>query len=120
MDVQMFFRRGVVKLAGAVLCFLLSFTLLAACQLQSDVTLDRTDRHFAVFYSDYLIGSGVTSRNEDVVLVPPSGEELQQMLARHALTPEDFRKRVVLYGKQPERWKKVLVLVRAEIRKKRP
>lgn len=121
MDVQNKIRRNTgAHAASVLLLLLLPFTLLASCQFSPDVTLDRADRRFASFYSDYLIGSGVTSRNEDVMLAPPSGDELRKMLDRHDLTPGEFRKRIRLYREQPERWKKVLALVRTEVQRKRP
>lgn len=98
----------------------LSYLHLSACQEDSAVPLDDTDRCFAGFYSDYLVHSGVSAHEEDVVLAPLPEKELEAMLARHALSRERMEKRLELYRKQPQRWKRVVELVRAEVRKKKP
>ncbi|MBM3162541.1 MAG: hypothetical protein FJZ79_04335 [Chlorobi bacterium] len=119
MNVQRITRRALcrARLPAAVF-LLLSAAMLCGCLQGKQAVPDAADRRFAAFYSDYLVGSGVTSRNEEVVLAPPTGSELERMLARHSMKPEEFQKQVRLYREQPERWKNVLVLIRSEVRKK--
>lgn len=118
MDIQRRNRSIRFRLLHAFMPLLLSLATLAGCSSARDVRLDGVDRRFAAFYSDYLIASGVISRSEDVALVPPSAPDLDLMLSRHSLTEREFQRRMKLYREQPERWKKVVALVRTDIRKK--
>ncbi len=120
MDVQRMERGMKSRLLHACVSLLLPLLLLAGCGAGRDVSLDGVDRRFAAFYSDYLVGSGVSAQSEDVALVPPSARELELMLARHSLTGDEFQRRMKLYREQPERWKKVVTLVRKDAGKKRP
>ncbi|MCF8383868.1 MAG: hypothetical protein K9G39_09835 [Chlorobium sp.] len=120
MDVQRMDRGMKFRLLHACVSLLLPLLLLVGCGTGRDVPLDGVDRRFAAFYSDYLVGSGVSAQSDDVALTPPSARELDEMLGRHSLTGDEFQRRMKLYRAQPERWKKVVALVRTDIRKKRP
>jgi len=120
MDVQRIDRGMKPRLLHAFVSLLLPLLLLAGCSAGRDVSLDAVDRRFAAFYSDYLIASGVSAQSEDVSLALPFPRELDLMLSRHSLTGGEFQRRMKLYGEQPERWKKVVELVRKDIRKKKP
>ncbi|WP_449258467.1 hypothetical protein [Chlorobium limicola] len=120
MDLQWLFRCLSARIHAALLLLVLVALSFSGCRLSRSDGLDAVDIRFAAFYSDYLIAAGVTSRDEEVVLAPLSTASMRSMLARHSMTPEVFRKRVQLYGEQPERWKKVIALVRSNVWKKSP
>lgn len=120
MDLQCLFRRLYARIHAALLLVVLLALSFSGCRPSSRDGLDAVDIRFAAFYSDYLVAAGVTSRDEEVVLAPLSTASMQSMLARHSMTPEVFRKRVQLYGEQPERWKKVIAMVRSNVWKKSP
>ncbi len=80
--------------------------------------LDKDDIHFAGFYSDYLLKSGVVTDNEDVVLAALDAADINELLVRHALTRESLKSKIEKYKKNPELWRLVLVQVRANIVKK--
>lgn len=119
MELHGLFRRVSMRIHIVFLIVALMLPV-SGCRTAGHTELDAVDIRFAAFYSDYLIASGVTSRDENVVLAPLSGTRMNRMLADHAIKPETFRKRVQLYGEQPERWKKVIALVRSNVRKKAP
>ncbi|MBM3423292.1 MAG: hypothetical protein FJY09_08645 [Chlorobi bacterium] len=120
MDLQWLFRCLSSRIHAALLLVALVALSVSGCLPSASDGLDEVDIRFAAFYSDYLVAAGVTSRDEEVVLAPLSTASMRTMLARHSMTPEVFRKRVQLYGEQPERWKKVIALVRSNVWKKSP
>ncbi|NTV99495.1 MAG: hypothetical protein HGA70_10080 [Chlorobiaceae bacterium] len=89
------------------------------CSEKKTFSLDKDDIHFAGFYSDYLLQSGVAAGNEDGSLVALDAGELNTLLLRHALNRELLSRKMELYRDNPGRWRSVLVLVRENIRKKR-
>jgi len=91
---------------------------LSGCGQKGAPTLDRDDVHFAGFYSDYLLKSGVATGNEDRALFSLDSAEINELLQRHALTRERLTRKIELYKKNPELWKLILVQVRANIFKK--
>ncbi len=91
---------------------------LSGCGEKRVSPLDRDDVHFAGFYSDYLLKSGVATGNEEVALSSLDSAEINELLLRHALTRERMTRKIEVYKKNPELWKLILVQVRANIFKK--
>ncbi len=91
---------------------------LSGCGEKGVSPLDRDDVHFAGFYSDYLLKSGVATGNEEVALSSLDSAEINELLASHALTRERMTRKMEVYKKNPELWKLILVQVRANIFKK--
>ena len=60
----------------------------------------------------------MTASDETVALAVPDSVELTDLLLRHTLTMESLSRKVQFYKENPERWRSVLVQVRANIRKK--
>jgi hypothetical protein len=114
------FRRVSMRLYALIMVVMIVPVAVSGCRTAGNTGLDADDLRFAGFYSDYLVESGVTSSDEDVVLAPLSSEKMNSMLARHDLKPEDFRKKVRLYNQEPERWKLVIALVRSNVQKETP
>lgn len=98
--------------------FILFSALLFGCSEEKKVALDRDDIHFAGFYSDYLLLSGVTSSNSVVTLTALDSSEITGLLVTHALTPESFRRKSEIYRNNPHLWRLVLLQIRANIQKK--
>lgn len=98
-------------------CFVFCCTLLG-CSEKRSLVLDKDDIHFAGFYSDYLLESGVVPANENVVLSVIDSSDINELLARHSLTRERLNRKVVAYKNNPELWRSLLVRVRANILKK--
>jgi hypothetical protein len=88
---------------------------LLGCSEKKAFLLDKEDIHFAGFYSDYLLESGVVSANENLVLSALDSSNINKLLARHALTRERLSRKVVDYKNNPELWRLVLVRVRTNI-----
>ncbi|NTV06415.1 MAG: hypothetical protein HGA59_07920 [Chlorobiaceae bacterium] len=98
-------------------CFVIC-CLLSGCSEDTLSRLDKDDIHFAGFYSDYLLKSGVVTDNEDIVLAALDAADINELLVRHALTRESLKSKIEKYKKNPELWRLVLVQVRANIVKK--
>jgi hypothetical protein len=99
-------------------CFVCCFVL-SGCSETKLPSLDKDDIHFAGFYSDYLLQSGVVAGDkEDVVLAALDTNDINELLVRHALTPERLNRKTEEYKKNPELWRLVLVQIRANIVKK--
>lgn len=92
--------------------------LLLGCSEEKKVALDRDDIHFAEFYSDYLLHSGVTVSNSEATLVALETSEISELLVSHALTPESFHRKSELYRNNPSLWRLELLQIRANIQKK--
>jgi len=97
---------------------LLFCALLLGCSEDKKVALDRDDIHFAEFYSDYLLHSGVTVSSSDQALVALETSEISELLVSHALTPESFHRKSELYRNNPSLWQLVLLQIRANIQNK--
>ncbi len=95
-------------------CFVFCCALLG-CSEKKTVLLDKDDIHFAGFYSDYLLESGVVPANENLALSALGSSNINMLLARHGLTRELLSRKVVAYKNNPERWRLVLVRVRTNI-----
>ena len=102
---------------GSFVC-LVFVCALSGCSEKKLSPLDKDDVHFAGFYSDYLLESGVATSNEDVVLTLLDSGDINELLVRHALTRERLNRKMEAYKKNPELWKSILVRVRANVFKK--
>ncbi len=100
-------------LFGFVLC-----CSLFGCSEKKPTLLDKDDVRIAGFYCDYLLISGVEPRDGGVELTAIDSVDLNDLLVRHALTRESMTRKVDVYKKNPELWRSVLELVRANIRHK--
>ncbi len=100
-----------------IICLVFS-SLMSGCSEKQLTLLDKDDLHFAGFYSDYLLESGVFAGNEGVALAALDSSEVSALLLRHGLTHESLNRKVEVYKKNPELWKSVLVQVRTTILKK--
>ncbi len=100
-----------------VLCFVFVGAL-SGCGEKSLSPLDRDDVHFAGFYSDYLLESGVVAGDEGARLSRLDSATINELLARHALDRESLNRKITVYRKNPELWRSILVQVRANIFKK--
>ncbi len=92
--------------------------VLSGCGAQQSLPLDKDDLHFAGFYSDYLLESGVVAADEGAALAALDAPEVSALLLKHALTQESLKRKIEIYKKNPELWKSILVQVRATIVKK--
>ena len=92
--------------------------VLSGCSEKRLSPLDRDDVHFAGFYSDYLLESGVAVGNAGARLSRLDSADINELLARHALNRESLNRKMALYRKYPELWRSILVQVRANIFKK--
>jgi hypothetical protein len=101
----------------SLFCFVFGCALLG-CSEQKTFLLDKDDIHFAGFYSDYLLESGVVPANENLVLSSLDSSDINVLLVRHALTRERLNRKIVAYKNNPELWRSVLKRVRANILKK--
>jgi hypothetical protein len=101
-----------------VLAALLIIPLLGGCQAKPSSTLDADDVRFSEFYSDYLLTSGVSDETGAAISADLDSATLALMLERHCLSMEQLKAKSELYRTDPERWQKVLVRVRENIRKK--
>ncbi len=102
---------------SAFLCLVCVFVL-SGCGEKRVSPLDRDDVHFAGFYCDYLLESGVATGNEEVALSSLDSAEINELLLRHSFTRESLARKIDVYKKNPELWKLILVQVRANIFKK--
>lgn len=93
-------------------------SVLSGCSQQSEPHLDKDDLHFAGFYTDYLLESGVAAGREDVAYSALETADINKLLARHALSRERLNRKIDMYEKNPEYWRLILVQVRANILKK--
>ncbi|MDT9546296.1 MAG: hypothetical protein HQ516_01995 [Chlorobium sp.] len=99
--------------------FILAFFLLPfmmGCAEKKAQELDAEDIHFAEFYSDYLLLSGVSSRTGEELKADLDSGTLASLLARHSLSVEQLLKKSEAYQADPILWQKVLVRVRENIR----
>ncbi|WP_157858157.1 hypothetical protein [Pelodictyon luteolum] len=101
-----------------VLAALFLLPLLGGCQGKPSSTLDADDVRFSEFYSEYLLTSGVSEDTGGAITADLDSATLASMLERHSLSMEKLKAKSDLYRTDPERWQKVLVRVRENIRKK--
>ncbi len=97
---------------------LLFCALFFGCSKEKKAALDRDDIHYAGFYSDYLLLSGVTVSNSDATPAALDSSVISELLVSHALTPESFHRKSELYRNNPQLWRLMLVQIRANIQKK--
>ena len=102
---------------NSLLC-LVFVSVLSGCGEKRPPHLDRDDVHFAAFYSDYLLASGVTPGNGGAELSVLDSADINELLLRHALTRERLSWKIAVYRKNHELWRSILVQVRANIFKK--
>jgi hypothetical protein len=103
---------------GAFVCCVVFFFALLGCSDNKPLTLDKDDIRFAGLYSDYLLQSGVTDRENAIAASSFDSAQLDTLLVRHALDRPRFTVKVQLYRRNPELWRLVLVQVRENIRKR--
>lgn len=96
---------------------LLLVPLFSACQEPSSPPLDRDDVRFSEFYSEYLLSSGISEENGGSFSVDLDSATIASMLERHDLSMETLRRKSDLYRADPERWQRVLIRVRENLRK---
>ena len=80
---------------------------LSGCSEKRLSPLDRDDVHFAGFYSDYLLESGVAVGNAGARLSRLDSADINELLARHALNRESLNRKMALYRKNPELWSRI-------------
>ena len=100
-----------------LLC-LVFVSVLSGCGEKRLSPLDKDDVHFAAFYSDYLLESGVAPGSGGAELSVLDSADINELLARHALTRERLNWKMAVYRKNHELWRAILVQVRANIFKK--
>ncbi len=104
-------------LRNSLLC-LVFVSVLSGCSEKRISPLDRDDVHFAAFYSDYLLESGVAPGNGGTELSVLDSAAINELLLRHALTRDRLNWKLSVYRKNHELWRSILVQVRANIFKK--
>ena len=100
-----------------VACIIFCYGL-TGCSDSKPLVLDKDDIHFAGFYCDYLLFSGVAPAAGSSELVALNSADINELLVRHALTRESMKRKIEIYKRNSERWRSVLELARINIRKK--
>jgi hypothetical protein len=89
---------------------------MTGCAEKKPQELEADDIHFAEFYSDYLLLSGVSARTGEELKADLDSGTLASLLSRHNLSVELLLKKSEAYQADPMLWQKVLVRVRENIR----
>ena len=109
----------ICNLLRSFLCGVSLCCVLCACDDQQPIILGQDDARVAGFYCDYLILSGVAPGVGGVLqLVQLDSADLDTLLVRHYMTRESLNRMVLVYKRNPERWRAVLEQIQLNIRKK--
>ncbi|ACF46223.1 conserved hypothetical protein [Prosthecochloris aestuarii DSM 271] len=108
MKVIRFFLHS-LSLTALLFCF--------GCSESADRALDEADLHFAGFYADYLVQSGVDEPSSEQVAYLDF-DTLDSLLGNHELSINQFNQLTRRYQNDPLLWKNVLQQVRRNLEQK--